>query len=1231
MGQLKCGLTAAVSTFIRLLFAVLCLMTCGLFGMIGVSLLGRVVYSDILPALSSTEEPPNHLDRIGYVFAGVFAAILIVETVIYCVSALTSVVAQVAFVAWWRAWYPTLLLVGNEEETSSSKGPTSMSSGDAGDDAPDGEPESMRQLEAALKSQRIFDGLDAARVFSLTADRAEQVVAWLMGACVLTAIIAAAVWPQADAASSSISSSGGDGYYTPSAIADGVKRLAPTSSIAALSGFTQYGTSVISNVIMVTNLGVLAATIGILLLRSVLALLRGAHGWCGNKRLKDLKAGPVRRAATIAVLLIASPLLLGFLPFLLLCLRTLSRAEQGIIACYSSLAHCYAVLPCRRQPVASPTHRQKTAQTGCLTAIYRYASAWYMTLPLFDFKDHSRRPGGSVDKAAGSTADRAQDPPAGCCGRPSKVDVGWQGLGLLGFGVGHGAWANFILNLRQFNAWYVLVWFGGAVVYYRSYAALLAGLGVIAMAGALTCMGGMCYRLRRSRLCGGGGIRRGESTSSSRKQRAEHIPPLVVLIHNTAATSAIETAVAGASTGGEASTSDTGSHRGRATVASYRHVSQVAAFAARPRSPQRPPTFHGATLFGVAKTGLKLKQKSRQQSNSPPASQDDDVTVVQDEPKEGEEEAAHASPRSASTSAPEVTDRTHSSAHPHPFLSATPTSSSASASSSVVNSQNMRTNTIGSVASQLPPTSGSPRVSVATVTASEVFSPLDGRDIETALALQMSGPNTGADKVNFHYVTAGCSLPGQCASPCSPGSASPARKTAPSSAAAAAVAAKTGGAAAVVSDHEAAVPPRNLSLSDLAHDSDVMMLVGASEAEVTPACAWGGMLLALCMLACLCGFAASPQLGAAMAIMTAFLTGSWCVRRPKHGSCSSLCRLTLTLVGAVFGFFQSSFSDDSGRIPLYVPALGAANAWDNVTSSAAAAGLTSSSALLPSHSYPVCDDLPNGASVLDHCFLAMTAYSPDAMRDNDVTAWFTAANRSLTPLPFPNTTSGVEAAVFLEEEEVVTSGGGALHLQQRLYFVVRGTKTKKDIAQDALMWLETMMLQLLEVVGPYSSWPTVVKQGFIATSSRLAGSLDTKDQLQYSRELTDAVRAVIAAYPNASVSITGHSLGGGLATLVSQLLGARSVSFSGPGVLLTAQKLGLPSRLDASLPLTIVPDYDIVPKIDQHVGATQAIRCLGGSSPLECHSIKRTCCELRRACGDPAGRRIAVCPAFSGV
>ncbi|BAP71283.1 putative lipase ATG15 [Kluyveromyces marxianus] len=72
----------------------------------------------------------------------------------------------------------------------------------------------------------------------------------------------------------------------------------------------------------------------------------------------------------------------------------------------------------------------------------------------------------------------------------------------------------------------------------------------------------------------------------------------------------------------------------------------------------------------------------------------------------------------------------------------------------------------------------------------------------------------------------------------------------------------------------------------------------------------------------------------------------------------------------------------------------------------------------------------------------------------------------------------------------------------------------------------------------------------------LEKELNRKDR--YYQAVLDIYRTVIEDHPNAAIWITGHSLGGALASLLGRTFGAPAVAFEAPGELLATRRLHLP-------------------------------------------------------------------------
>lgn len=96
----------------------------------------------------------------------------------------------------------------------------------------------------------------------------------------------------------------------------------------------------------------------------------------------------------------------------------------------------------------------------------------------------------------------------------------------------------------------------------------------------------------------------------------------------------------------------------------------------------------------------------------------------------------------------------------------------------------------------------------------------------------------------------------------------------------------------------------------------------------------------------------------------------------------------------------------------------------------------------------------------------------------------------------------------------------------------------------------------------------------------------------------------------------GHSLGGGLAKLTAFKYELQSFSVSGPGFTPLEFYLAFgknkTKKYFKTTYIDIIPDLDIVPRVDLSGGAQYRILCEKGI--FKCHTIKRTLCMLGVMC-----------------
>ena len=102
------------------------------------------------------------------------------------------------------------------------------------------------------------------------------------------------------------------------------------------------------------------------------------------------------------------------------------------------------------------------------------------------------------------------------------------------------------------------------------------------------------------------------------------------------------------------------------------------------------------------------------------------------------------------------------------------------------------------------------------------------------------------------------------------------------------------------------------------------------------------------------------------------------------------------------------------------------------------------------------------------------------------------------------------------------------------------------------------------------------------------------------------------------VVIVGHSLGGGLASIVASIVEIPGVSISGPGIVNLYKKLRIGSKEHISENvISIFLSHDPVPAVDTHIGSVFSIPCVESRSDL-CHMPGNLFCIFARTCPHPS-------------
>lgn len=194
---------------------------------------------------------------------------------------------------------------------------------------------------------------------------------------------------------------------------------------------------------------------------------------------------------------------------------------------------------------------------------------------------------------------------------------------------------------------------------------------------------------------------------------------------------------------------------------------------------------------------------------------------------------------------------------------------------------------------------------------------------------------------------------------------------------------------------------------------------------------------------------------------------------------------------------------------------------------------------------------------------------------------------------------------------VKTSNG-----QNVTVLAIKGTSSRGDFFVDAQLFLPSALLtlahRLLPLVNDQNSYTAIFLEYMLTLPFRTLKDFTVIDK--YIRELKE-VTENLNVY-NRTI-VLGHSLGGGLSKVVAKLIGKNSISLSGPGISMTSNiydPVGFNRNFYSSF-IDIIPDMDIVPRVERSGGATYRINCRAGAFP--CHNSERSLCTAMITCRVP--------------
>lgn len=269
--------------------------------------------------------------------------------------------------------------------------------------------------------------------------------------------------------------------------------------------------------------------------------------------------------------------------------------------------------------------------------------------------------------------------------------------------------------------------------------------------------------------------------------------------------------------------------------------------------------------------------------------------------------------------------------------------------------------------------------------------------------------------------------------------------------------------------------------------------------------------------------------------------------------------------------------------------------------------------------YPTCQigrgfDVPTDpqSALIDFTFLAKLAYHDRNVTQTTLDEWFGSGvviDENIVDFRKTFHEQYRETAVTYKHFNFTQDG------ITKNIVAIRGTSNGWDALADAQLWASASLSQMLRFMLPIGEiWTPIFPYLIYLVSVIQADSLD---EVAYYKETVAFVNDLLQAGQD-NITITGHSLGGGLAMITGAQTQRPAVALSGPNNVLSRKSFSPSlSKEDLDrLTFNIIPDRDPVAMIDDRSMNFQKIRCLAPkSNPADCHSGMRSLCEVSYQCG----------------
>jgi len=204
-----------------------------------------------------------------------------------------------------------------------------------------------------------------------------------------------------------------------------------------------------------------------------------------------------------------------------------------------------------------------------------------------------------------------------------------------------------------------------------------------------------------------------------------------------------------------------------------------------------------------------------------------------------------------------------------------------------------------------------------------------------------------------------------------------------------------------------------------------------------------------------------------------------------------------------------------------------------------------------------------------------------------------------------------------------------------LFFISNFFLTPKTCCRDFLadfqIWGGTILFQMLRELLPFGqAWNPIIPYLVKVITRIESRAIDKVSFYKDTRQFVEQIKKETDEGLYKGVAIIGHSLGGGLAIINGAQENVKSFALSGVNAMLTRKSLEPPVSVENldKFTFNVIPERDLVPKLDGHSKNIQEIRCSADKSDIAaCHDAQRSICEIMYSCG--SGPRPVLCECYA--